>query len=252
MSLKFNIHSITPVEEGGGGGGGGTSDGIARQIDDGVWKIPYSNFIFKLPAEATDIGTSAMGYTFGTATSNWSGLIKIDCSSVTQISGNSACSSFCRQCTSLTTIDFSNLVTIASSARYAFDTAFYGCTGLTSIDFSKLESIAAEQAFNNAFWGCTSITSVTFPALNSITGQYAMLSMLRGCTSLQHVYFPALTSTSFGTRTNQFNDMLYQAASGCTVHFPSNLQSVIGSWSDVTGGFGGTNTTVLFDLPATT
>jgi hypothetical protein len=38
---------------------------------------------------------------------------------------------------------------------------------------------------------------------------------------------------------------------GCTVHFPSNLQSVIGSWADVTEGFGGTNTTVLFDLPAT-
>jgi len=42
--------------------------------------------------------------------------------------------------------------------------------------------------------------------------------------------------------------------SGCsnvTVHFPSNLQSVIGSWYDVQNGFGGTNTTVLFDLPAT-
>ena len=35
------------------------------------------------------------------------------------------------------------------------------------------------------------------------------------------------------------------------MHFPSNLQSVIGSWSDVQNGFGGTNTTVLFDLPAT-
>ena len=36
-----------------------------------------------------------------------------------------------------------------------------------------------------------------------------------------------------------------------TVHFPANMQSVIGSWSDVVNGFNGTNTTVLFDLPST-
>jgi hypothetical protein len=62
--------------------------------------------------------------------------------------------------------------------------------------------------------------------------------------------FPALKTTSFGSYTNQFADML-SGVTGCTVHFPSNLQAVIGSWSDVTSGFGGTNTTVLFDLPAT-
>jgi hypothetical protein len=45
---------------------------------------------------------------------------------------------------------------------------------------------------------------------------------------------------------------MLQGVTGCTVHFPSNLQSVIGSWSDVTARFGGTNTTVLFDLTATT
>ena len=45
---------------------------------------------------------------------------------------------------------------------------------------------------------------------------------------------------------------MLSGVTGCTVHFPSNLESVIGSWSDVTDGFDGTNTTVLFDLPATT
>ena len=45
---------------------------------------------------------------------------------------------------------------------------------------------------------------------------------------------------------------MLRGVTGCTVHFPSNLEAVIGSWSDVTNGFGGTNTTVLFDLPATT
>ena len=44
---------------------------------------------------------------------------------------------------------------------------------------------------------------------------------------------------------------MLDGVTGCTVHFPSNIQSVIGSWASVTSGFGGTNTTVLFDLPAT-
>ena len=40
--------------------------------------------------------------------------------------------------------------------------------------------------------------------------------------------------------------------SGCsnvTVHFPAEWQTAMSTWSNVTNGFGGTNTTVLFDLP---
>lgn len=69
-------------------------------------------------------------------------------------------------------------------------------------------------------------------------------------TGITDLYFNSLTSSSFGSYTNQFSNML-SGVTGCTVHFPSNLQSVIGSWADVTNGFGGTNTIVLFDLPAT-
>ena len=102
--------------------------------------------------------------------------------------------------------------------------AFYNCTNLTSVDLSSLTTLSGSQAMSQAFYGCTGLTSLSFPAL---------------------------TSTSFGSYTNQFNSML-SGVTGCTVHFPSNLQSVIGSWSSVTAGFGGTNTTVLYDLPATT
>ena len=69
----------------------------------------------------------------------------------------------------------------------------------------------------------------------------------RGCTALTSVSFPALTANSFGTRTDQFNSML-SGCSNVTVHFPAAIQSTIGSWASVTAGFGGTNTTVLFDL----
>ena len=107
---------------------------------------------------------------------------------------------------------------------YAMYYAFRSCTGLTSVDLSSLTTINGSNAMHNAFSGCTGLTNISFPAL---------------------------TSTGFGSYTNQFNNML-QGVTGCTVHFPRNLQSVIGSWSDVTKGFGGKNTTVLFDLPATT
>ena len=84
-----------------------------------------------------------------------------------------------------------------------------------------------------------------------------MRGMFFGCVGITSISFPSLSSTSFpgsgssSTFKNFFNDML-SGVTGCVVHFPSNLQSVIGSWPDVTAGFGGTNTTVLFDLPATT
>lgn len=73
-----------------------------------------------------------------------------------------------------------------------------------------------------------------------------MGGMARGRQNLT-LYFPALTPSSFGSYTNQFNSM-FATGSDNTVHFPAAIQSTIGSWSDVQNGFGGTNTTVLFDL----
>lgn len=129
----------------------------------------------------------------------------------------------------LTEINFNNLTTIDIGSQTvptyyngAFSSAFGG-TGLTTVSFPKLETIKMPKCFIDTFFNCSNLTSVSFPALKS---------------------------NAFGSWTNQFNYML-ERTNGVTVHFPSNLQSVIGSWSDVTNGFGGTNTTVLFDLPAT-
>ena len=134
--------------------------------------------------------------------------------------------------------------------NYALSRAFYGCTSLTSVDLSSLTTISGNRALGYAFSGCTSLTSVDLSSLTTISGNYALYYAFYGCTGLTSLSFPSLISTAFGSYTNQFNNMLY-GVTGCTVHFPSNLQSVIGSWSDVTNGFGGTSTTVLFDLPAT-
>lgn len=108
-----------------------------------------------------------------------------------------------------------------------------------------------DYALYYAFKGSSGLVSVNLSNLTSIMGQYALGYAFSDCTNLTSVSFSSLTSTSFGSYTNQFSNML-SGVTGCTVHFPSNLQSAIGSWSDVTNGFGGTNTTVLFDLPVAT
>ena len=140
----------------------------------------------------------------------------------------------------------SNVTSIGdNSLQYAL----WNCTNLTSVDLSSVTSIG-ESGLRQAFYGCTSLTSTGLDSVTSIDS--AGLSFtFNNCTGLKSLSFPALNSNSFGSYTNQFNGML-DGVTGCTVHFPSNLESVISDWVDVTRGFGGTSTTVLFDLPATT
>lgn len=109
-----------------------------------------------------------------------------------------------------------------------------------------LATVSGSSAFSNAFYGCTSLTSVDLGSLATVSGSSALSGAFRSCSSLTSVSFPALTTSSFGSRTNQFNNML-QGVRGCTVHFPAAIQGKI---ETMTGypNFGGTNTTVLFDL----
>jgi hypothetical protein len=78
--------------------------------------------------------------------------------------------------------------------------------------------------------------------------------MFINCQNLTSVSFPALTSASFGSYKNQFSNMI-QNVTGCTIHFPSNLDPQGGSTviSSLTGypSFSGTNTVLAFDLPST-
>ena len=124
--------------------------------------------------------------------------------------------------TSLKKVDLHN------AKKIALPMSFVGLSSFEEIDLSSAEDLTTTRALGGT---------------SSIGGAFAN-------TSISNLSLPALKSTSFGSYTNQFDYML-KGVTGCTVHFPSNLQSVIGSWSSVTSGFGGTNTTVLFDLPAT-
>lgn len=116
---------------------------------------------------------------------------------------------------------------------------------LESIDISNATAIDLRSALN----GFVNLKEVKMDKAQNVYLNKASATQggtFQG-TSLETLSFPSLTSTS----TMYFTDML-TGVTGCVVHFPSNLQSVIGSSTDVASGFGGTNTTVLFDLPATT
>ena len=190
----------------------------------------------------------------------------------------------CYGCTSLSNVNISNLEQISGGASFSY--AFGGCTALQDIDLNKLYLISCVStsspygAASGLFWSCSSLQNIgmkslktisghatnsargvcaymfqkcialptfKFQSLDSITGGYCMSYMFAGCTSLLSLWFYALKTTSFGSYTTQFNNML-NGVTGCTVHFPMAIQSTIGSWSDVTNGFGGTSTTVLFDI----
>ena len=177
------------------------------------------------------------------------GITTIDISKLETVSGSDGCSNMFNSCTGITNIDLSGLKTVSGSN--GCDSMFYGCTGITSLDISGLETISGSSGCKQMFFVnnnyTNSLTSVTFTKLSTISSSYALQQAFMYRKNLQSVSFPALTPSSFGSYTNQFNNML-KGITGCTVHFPSSIQSTIGSWSDVTSGFGGTNTSILFDL----
>ena len=246
---------------------GGESVGIPREVSSGgIYRMPADNFTFSLPANATNIGSYALAYAFYGCTKltsvdlsslteaslcaltyafyNCTGLTSVDLSSLTTAYGSALSRAF-SGCTKLTSVDLSSLTTASNGST--LNRAFYGCTKLTSVDLSSLTTVSSSSALSNAFYGCTNLTSVNLSSLAIMGGSQSLDSAFSRCTSLTSLSFPALTTSSFGSATNQFNNML-SGVTGCTVHFPASIQSTIGGWSSVKGGFGGTNTTVLFDL----
>ena len=171
-------------------------------------------------------------------------ITSVDLSSLTTVDGSGMQSCF-RSCTRITSIDLSSLTTVRGSG---LGYCFQGCTSLTRIDLPSLTTIAS-NGLEYCFNGCTGITSIDLSSLTTVDSR-GLQYCFQGCTSLTALSFYALDTNSFGTSKNQFNNML-SGVTGCTVHFPMAIQSTIGSWTSVTNGFSGTNTTVLFDIVTT-
>lgn len=217
-------------------------NGITKSVDSNGKLINSSTFMNL--TGVTDIGDEVL-YMAYYNNQNLSGTA--DMSSITQISGEHACRSMFEASRNFTGLNLSGLRTI--SGYQACMSMCYACSGLESVDVSNLETISGTEACSSMFSYCSSLVRVVFSKLSAITGDDALNSMFYGANGLE-VSFPALTSNSFGEYTNQF-DTLFYYGQNCIVHFPSNLQAVIGDWYGIQNELGGNNTTVLFDLPAT-
>lgn len=122
---------------------------------------------------------------------------------------------------------------------------FTSCKNLTDLSFPSLINVVT-MGFSGLCRDCSNLVNVSFPNLTTLLSE-SLDQTFWNCTSLKTLSFPSLTNVLTQGSYTPFPYMLY----GCTdvtVHFPAAMQSVIGSWSVVLGGFSGTNTTVLFDL----
>lgn len=126
---------------------------------------------------------------------------------------------------------------------------FSKCRNLIVVQLPMLETITGTQACKGWFQDCTILQEIEFPKLSKIAASAVFDSAFRN-SGIQEIKFPELNSTSFGTYTDQFHDML-SGTNNCVVHFPSNLQTTLSTWTDVQNKFGSATATVLFNLPAT-
>ena len=172
----------------------------------------------------------------------------INLSALTSVSGQNAARGICANCQNITNIVLPELTTI--SANNGLSDFASWCKNLESISIPKLEAITASSGLSSLCYNADGIETFYFETLKIANKSNVLQQGFEGVSTLKTLWFYALDTNSFGSYTNQFNIML-QGVTGCTVHFPMRIQATIGSWSDVTAGFGGTNTTVLFDIVTT-
>ena len=171
--------------------------------------------------------------------SGCSSLTSANLSSVTYVDEEGLSGTF-GGCSALTSVDMSNLTAIGS---YGLKNAFSGCSNLTSVNLSSLEEISdpADCGLEYAFCECTSLSSLSFPSFVWKDWYYYIEQEWDDESEdwIEYIsgYVPLMTNMLYGV-------------TGCTVHFKSSLQSTdFVNLPEVLNGFGGTNTTILFDLP---
>lgn len=112
----------------------------------------------------------------------------------------------------------------------------------TEISFDNLESIGQGSCGNSLRF--SNLTSLRFPKLTRMGAScLAYTGNPNGC----DIYFNAVTSSTFPNG-NELNNI--GSSKNKVLHFPSNLSSVIPNQSGYPN-FGGTNTTILYDLEPT-
>lgn len=211
--------------------------------------VDFANPYISLSPITTISGTSAF---YGCFQSSKITTLNADTIKTIPNNASSAFANFCSTCSLLTTASFNGLEIINSNN--SFNGAFNNCTQLSSLSFDSLVYVldTAGNTFQTMCMNNTSLTSMCFHSLKALYGAHDMYRTFRSASNLAILSFPALTSSSFGTYITQFEQMC-QSVTNVTIHFPSNVQSVIEGLTgySTTKPFGATAGTVLFDLPAT-
>ena len=155
--------------------GGGI--GIPREVKNGVYQMPTTNFTFSLPSNATNVGKYGLYYAF-------------------------------RDCTALTSVDLSSLTTVSGTQGLYY--AFTGCTALTSVDLSSLTTVSGSKCLSSAFNGCTGLTDIYFRALTtssfgSYKNQFDSMLSSTGSTKTHTIHFPSNLQSKISSLTGYPN-----------------------------------------------
>ena len=215
---------------------GNTAFGMAFRNCTGITSVDLSSL------------KSAGQQSFNNAFYGCTGITSGDLSSLEAVNSYSFSQTF-MSCTGITSVDLSSLINISAAGSYCFSGTFTDCTGITSVDLSSLIFARGGSCLRTMFSGCTNLTSANLSHLCVLSADNAMMSMFSR-TSLSSLSFPNLAYTTTNLN-GAFNNTL-NYVTGCTVHFPAEWQTAMSTWSNITNGMGGTNTTILFDLPNVT
>lgn len=273
--------AISSIPSGGGGGSkfGATIDSFLGDVD--------ANGVLQQPTEQSDLvftgvktlAANALAYKF--SFSKAKSVLFSDLEEAT----NSNCLLYAFYFSEIKTAIFSKLTTIDYAGRMFSDSslesvsmpylttvigggnnrglyfAFYD-TDITELDLPNLTTITGNRyGLNNICGLCSKLETVRFTKLKIIpTTSTASLSnfyyAFYGCPALKDIYFNAVDSNTFtGGYTNVFYNMFNSNSgktNGCTVHFPSNMQSIISGLNGYpTFGGNASYITIAFDLAAT-
>lgn len=226
------------------GGGSGSFVGIQKTIDaNGV--LQNASSVIDLSG-VVDLGTYSLYYTY---TRNNS-IINADIKFPNKVTGNYACSNMFTASTSLTTFTCDSVYVI--NGQNSLELLCSSCSSLVSFDLSCLVVAYGYQCCKEICRDTNALQNVNLPSLKSLASYQTFYRAFYG-SGITSLSFPSITTTSFGTtQTNQFAQMC-RNINGITLHFPSNVQSVIEGLEgySATAPFGATSGTVLFDLPKT-
>lgn len=163
------------------------------------------------------------------------GLLSVECNTMTEISAANGCTEMFRDCSVLTTASIPNLTSITGDL--GAEQMFRNCTSLTDLDLSGLTSINATAGARYLASGCSALTNVDLSNLNTIGKEAACMYMFQDCTSLESVDLSGLTAVK-GWVYSQCNSMFRDCTSLKYVDL-RNLSTVGGRYDTFNGTFSG-------------